>query len=92
MEKLIEQTLSKPTLQFGLRPLDYLVLFTVATVGNFFVPRSWLSVVLIALIIIFRVVNKSKRRYFWSSIYIWIVTNTNLDTRQSKKLPPMFSE
>ncbi|MFQ5639588.1 MAG: hypothetical protein ACE5IR_16505 [bacterium] len=92
MEKLIEQTLSKPTIQFGLRPEDYLILVIVATVGSFFLSKLWLIVIIVGLIILFNFVNKSQRRYFWSSIYTYIRSNQNLDLKQTKKLPPILKD
>ncbi|MFQ5650325.1 MAG: hypothetical protein ACE5IY_10325 [bacterium] len=92
METPIEQTLSKPTLQFGLRPVDYLVLVLVATLGSFFLSKLWLILIILVLFLVFRYVNKSKRRYFWSSIYIWLITNTHLHIKQTRKLPPLLNQ
>lgn len=93
MERLIEQTLSRPTIQFGLRPEDYLVLVLVATVGSFFIAKLWLILVLVILIAVFRYVNVSKRRFYWSSLYIWLTSNnSNLGLRQSRKLPGLFRD
>ncbi|NIR52361.1 hypothetical protein GWO43_27355 [candidate division KSB1 bacterium] len=90
MEKPIEQTLSKQTLQFGLRPEDYLVLVIVATFGSFFISKFWLAIIVALLVFMFQYVNKRKRRFFWSSLYIWLFTNKNLIIKQTKKLPPVF--
>jgi hypothetical protein len=89
MRFYIEQTLSKPTVQFGLRVSDYLTLIIVGCVGNFFVPRLWLVVSMVALIVVFRYVNTNKPRYFWSSWVLWF-SNTNLDNQQTQKLPPII--
>ncbi len=90
MEQVIEQTLSKPTLQLGLRIGDYLVLFLVATIGSFFVSKFWLVLICGVLIFVFRAVNKSEKRFLWSSIYLWAITNRKLDLQQTQKLPPIF--
>jgi len=90
MEQVIEQTLSKPTLQLGLRIADYLVLFAVATIGSFFMSKFWLVLICAILVFIFRAINKSEKRFLWSSLYLWAITNRNLDLRQSQKLPPIF--
>lgn len=92
METSIEQTLSKPTLQFGLRPEDYFVLVIVATVGSFFLAKLWLILIMVVLIGIFRFVNQTKRRYFWSSIYIWLIAGKNLHLKQTKELPKIFRD
>ena len=85
----IEQTLSKPTVQFGLRTSDYLALLAVGVVGNFFLTRLWLTIIMLALIAVFRFVNTSKSRYFWSSWFLWL-SNTNLTMQQDQKLPPII--
>lgn len=74
----IEQTLSKPTVQFGLKTSDYLALLVVGIVGNFFLTRLWLFAIMIGLILLFRYVNTNKPRYFWSSWFLWFTSNTNL--------------
>jgi hypothetical protein len=89
MNFFIEQTLSKPTVQFGLRASDYLVLLVIGVAGNFFIPKLWLATIMLALIIFFRYVNTTKPRYFWSSWFIWL-SNTNLSFRPERRLPPII--
>jgi len=89
MNFYIEQTLSKPTIQFGLRVSDYLVLLVVGVAGNFFIPKLWLAAIMLALIILFRYVNTTRPRYFWSSWFIWL-SNTNLNSQQEQRLPSII--
>ncbi len=86
----IEQTLSKPTVQFGLKTSDYLTLLVVGVVGNFFIAKLWLAVIMLALIILFRYVNINQSRYFWSSWVLWLTSNTNLGSDQEHRLPPII--
>jgi hypothetical protein len=89
MRFLIEQTLSKPTVQFGLRTGDYIALLVVGIVGNFFLTRLWLVTLMISLVLLLRYVNIAKPRYFWSSWFLWL-SNTNLSQQQEQQLPPLI--